>query len=80
MSHLIEGGYALSTMRRSDFSPVITHSNLANRAQAISVAIAESVMMPEVTIYGYKQSAGGRHPLDFMVKDGAQLPMFEVIS
>lgn len=67
-------------MRRSDFSPVITHSNLANRAQAISVAIAESVMMPEVTIHGYKQSAGGRHPLDFMVKGGAQLPMFEVIS
>jgi hypothetical protein len=73
----IPGGYALTTKRDYSIACKVFQTNLANRAQALYSAIQKSKGQADLTVYGYEQTTGD-HRLDFIVKDGVELPLFEV--
>ena len=76
---LIPGGYALTTKRDHHLGHKVFQTNLANRAQALHLAIEKSKGQADLTVFGYEQTSGN-HRLDFIVKDGVEQPMFEVIA
>jgi hypothetical protein len=77
---LVEGGFTLANIlvTESGASRVITHTNLANRAQALSIAKERSLKQKEDIFYGYRQEKQ-RCFLDFIVEKGDEQPMFQVI-
>jgi hypothetical protein len=79
MLSLVPSGYSLVKTRDNHVAGCHTHSNLANRAQALSVAKEMTAGTPGVRVFGFLQRELNESPmLAFIVRDGEELPLFEV--
>ena len=79
MLHMVEGGYTLIQRRFAHTNGQTTHVNIANEAQALSLAAEQSARFPDLTVCGYRQT-GDQALLAFIFKAGEKLPMFQVIE